>query len=130
MGAMTTADVPPTVLGLNPFEPGFFDDPYVQYRALREQARIHKSELGPWLITRWADVHTMLRKPGTSVEDRNIAMEGPSRREQMNEKRAAQGAPPIERSLAILNIDPPDHTRIRRLVSKAFTPRAVERIRE
>lgn len=47
----------------------------------------------------------------------------------MNELRAANGGAPIERSLAILNIDPPDHTRIRRLVSKAFTPRAVERIR-
>jgi cytochrome P450 len=39
------------------------------------------------------------------------------------------GGPMPDRSVAILNIDPPDHTRIRRLVSKAFTPRAVERIR-
>ena len=47
----------------------------------------------------------------------------------MNELRAEHGATQIERSLAILNIDPPDHTRIRKLVAKAFTPRAVERIR-
>jgi cytochrome P450 len=120
---------PTTVIGLNPFEPGFYDDPYAQYAAIREADAISQTALGPWLITRWADVHTLLRTPGTSVEDRNIAFEGPSRREQMNERRAAQGAPPIERSLAILNIDPPDHTRIRKLVAKAFTPRAVERIR-
>lgn len=123
-------EAPTSVIGLNPFEPGFYDDPYAQYAAIRGSDPIHKSALGPWLITRWADVHTLLRTPGTSVEERNIAMDGPSRREQMNELRAANGAPPIERSLAILNIDPPDHTRIRRLVSKAFTPRAVERIRD
>lgn len=120
---------PTTVIGLNPFEPGFYDDPYAQYAAIRDADPISQTALGPWLITRWADVHTLLRKPGTSVEERNIEMDGPSRRQQMNERRAEQGAPPIERSLAILNIDPPDHTRIRKLVAKAFTPRAVERIR-
>lgn len=126
---MADADAP-TVLGLNPFEPGFFDDPYTQYAALREAEPIHHSALGPWLITRWEDVHTLLRKPGTSVEERNITnFEGASRREVMNEVRAGQGFEPQGRSLAILNIDPPDHTRIRKLVSKAFTPRAVEQIR-
>jgi len=123
-------DAPTTVIGLNPFEPGFYDDPYAQYAAIREADPISKTALGPWLITRWEDVHTLLRKPGTSVEERNIDMGGPTRREQMNELRAQQGAPPMERSLAILNIDPPDHTRIRKLVAKAFTPRAVERIRD
>ena len=120
---------PTTVIGLNPFEPGFYDDPYAQYAAIREADPISKTALGPWLITRWEDVHTLLRKPGTSVEERNIEMGGPSRRELMNELRAEHGADQIERSLAILNIDPPDHTRIRKLVAKAFTPRAVERIR-
>ncbi|MCU1355123.1 MAG: putative cytochrome hydroxylase [Acidimicrobiales bacterium] len=123
---MSADDVPRTVLGLNPFEPGFYEDPYVQYAALREQDPIHKSALGPWLITRWDDVHALLRKPGTSVEERNIEMEGPSRRERLGD---LAGTGTWQRSLAILNIDPPDHTRIRRLVSKAFTPRAVERIR-
>jgi cytochrome P450 len=121
---------PTSVIGLNPFEPGFYDNPYAQYAAIRSTDPIQKSAIGPWLITRWADVHTMLRKPGTSVEERNVTMDGPTRRERMNELRAANGGSPIERSLAILNIDPPDHTRIRRLVSKAFTPRAVERIRD
>ncbi|WP_426572059.1 cytochrome P450 [Aquihabitans sp. McL0605] len=124
-----TDEAPTSVIGLNPFEPGFYANPYAQYAEIRATDPIHKSALGPWLITRWADVHTLLRTPGMSVEERNITMDGPSRRERMNELRAANGGAPIERSLAILNIDPPDHTRIRRLVSKAFTPRAVERIR-
>jgi cytochrome P450 len=111
--------------GLNPFEPGYYDDPYRQYAQLREHDPVHRSELGPWLITRWADVHTVLRRPGTSVDERNLP-EGRRRRDRLAEidpKRANRA------SHAILNIDPPDHTRLRQLVSKAFTPRAVERIR-
>lgn len=111
--------------GLNPFEPGYYDDPYRQYAQLREHDPVHRSELGPWLITRWADVHTVLRRPGTSVDERNLP-EGRRRRDRLVEvdpKRAERA------SHAILNIDPPDHTRLRKLVSKAFTPRAVERIR-
>lgn len=120
------ADAPPSVIGLNPFEPGFYDNPYRQYAEIQAERPIHKSELGPWLVTRWDDVHAVLRKPGTSVEERNIAHEGPSRREQLAD--LVEGRE-VRRSQAILNIDPPDHTRIRRLVSKAFTPRAVEQIR-
>ena len=63
------ADAPPTVIGLNPFEPGFYDDPYRQYAEIQATRPIHKSDLGPWLVTRWDDVHAVLRKPGTSVED-------------------------------------------------------------
>ncbi|MEZ5183938.1 MAG: cytochrome P450 [Acidimicrobiales bacterium] len=121
-------DAPPEVMGLNPFAPGFFDDPYAQYAEVRAAHPIHQSPLGPWLITRWDDVHALLRRPGTSVEERNIVTDAPTRAERLAEVRMA-GGPSPERSLAILNIDPPDHTRIRRLVSKAFTPRAVERIR-
>jgi len=120
------AQVPDTVIGLNPFEPGFYDNPYGQYAALQANDPVHKSALGPWLVTRWDDVHAVLRKPGTSVEERNIDRDGPSRRQQIADLVDGRQA---ERSLAILNIDPPDHTRIRRLVSKAFTPRSVERIR-
>lgn len=124
-------DAPPEVLGLNPFEPGYFENPYAQYAQVRETNPIHQSPLGPWLITPWADVHVLLRTPGTSVEDRNIVSEGVRRSDRFAELRAEQGLEPgPDRSLAILNLDPPDHTRIRRLVSKAFTPRSVERIRE
>lgn len=120
------ADAPPSVIGLNPFEPGYYDDPYRQYAEIQSTRPVHKSEMGPWLVTRWDDVHTVLRKPGTSVEERNIAHDGPSRRQQLADLVEGREA---RNSRAILNIDPPDHTRIRRLVSKAFTPRAVEQVR-
>lgn len=119
-----TVEPPATVLGLDPFAPGFYENPYEQYANLRESDPVHKSEFGLWLVTRWEDVHALLRRPGMSVEDSNVA--GENRRDRLAAQ--VEGRQP-RKSLAILNIDPPDHTRIRRLVSKAFTPRAVELIR-
>ena len=106
---------------LDPFEPGFFDDPYRQYARLRELAPVHQNPLGPWTLTRYDDCSRLLRDPSLSVEERHSAY---SRREALFE---AAGVERRNRgSRAILNLDPPDHTRIRRLVSKAFTPRRVE----
>ena len=106
---------------LNPFEPGFFDDPYAQYRRLRELRPVHQSPLGPWTLTRYEDVSRLLRDPSLSVEDANATDD---RRGGLfpDDDRQRRG------SLAILNLDPPDHTRIRRLVNKAFTPRRVEHL--
>jgi cytochrome P450 len=117
---------PAPVLGLNPFEPGFYENPYDQYAELRENDPVFRSPLGSWVITRWADVHTILRRPGMSVEDRNVNGDS-TRRDRLADLVPGRE---VRRSLAILNIDPPDHTRIRRLVSRAFTPRSVEQIRE
>jgi len=104
---------------LNPFEPGFFDNPYDQYRRLRELRPVHKSPVGPWTLTRYEDCSRLIRDPTTSVEVAN-AVEDQRSTLFTNEERQERG------SLAILNLDPPDHTRIRRLVQKAFTPRRVE----
>lgn len=112
--------------GLDPFAPGFFANPYAQYEHLRDHDPIHHSMFDTWMITRWDDVHTLLRRPNTSVEDRKIRSDGPTRRQRLAD--LVEGREE-QRSLAILNLDPPDHTRIRKLVAKAFTPRAVERIR-
>jgi cytochrome P450 len=112
--------------GLNPFEPGFFEHPYDQYRRLREGGRVQQMPFGGFLLTQWEDVHTLLRTPNTSVEDDNIANVDLTRRQlfdQMRPDRDRRG------SMGILNIDPPDHTRLRKLVSKAFTPRTVEQLR-
>jgi cytochrome P450 len=109
----------------NPFEPGHDEDPYRQYRALREADPVHASPLGVWLLFAYDDVHRLLRDPGLSVEDRN-AHPTP-----LTELAASvRGESEAERgSLAMLNRDPPDHTRLRRLVSKAFTPRTIQQLR-
>lgn len=108
----------------NPFEPGYFDDPYAQFARLRELDPVHATLDGNWMLFRYDDVFRILRDPTTSVDDRNIAAS--AKGQQMAEllgDRAERG----ERSM--LGLDPPDHDRLRRLVSKAFTPRAIEALR-
>jgi cytochrome P450 len=108
----------------DPFAPGFTDDPYPQYAMLRAQAPVYQHPLGFWLLTRYDDVSWLLRA-GLSVEDRNVA-DGPFR--QLQDQ--MYGDQPVQTDKAsMLDRDPPDHTRLRRLVSKAFTPRAVEALR-
>jgi cytochrome P450 len=111
-------------LSLNPFEPGFFDNPYAQYRALREQRPVHHNPIGPWTVLRYDDVLHILRDPELSVEDRNAHLD---LRNQVFEDLMGDRRRRGDRG--ILNIDPPDHTRLRRLVSKAFTPNMVRSLR-
>jgi cytochrome P450 len=108
----------------DPFAPGFTDDPYPQYAALRDTAPVYQHPLGFWLLSCYDDVSWLLRA-NLSVEDRNIAaIPLLELREQMYGEGAAR-----PRRVAMLYRDPPDHTRLRRLVSKAFTPRAVQALR-
>ncbi|HMG40864.1 MAG TPA: cytochrome P450 [Acidimicrobiales bacterium] len=108
----------------NPFEPGFADDPYDQYSRIREAGRTQRSLFDNLLIHRYDDCFALLRQAGTSVDDTNanvvIGRQIPPELLQGREQRGRH---------AILNLDPPDHTRIRRLVSKAFTMRRVEQLR-
>jgi cytochrome P450 len=108
----------------DPFAPGFTDDPYPQYAALRAAAPVFQHPFGFWLLTSYDDVSWLLRA-GLSVEDRNIAASPLLElREQMYGEQAAR-----PRGVSMLDRDPPDHTRLRRLVSKAFTPGAVQALR-
>ena len=114
--------LPPPVF--DPFAPGFTDDPYPQYAALRAQAPVYRHPVGFWLLTRYEHVSWLLRA-GLSVEDRNV-----TDRQLLDVRRQLGGAEAARRGgISMLDRDPPDHTRLRRLVSKAFTPRAVEALR-
>jgi len=109
----------------NPFEPGFFDDPYRQYRALREHDPVHRSPLEVWVLFRYDDIVGILRDSSLSVQVDNAT---PTARMQLFAEQAPDEAK--ERGAhSILNVDPPDHTRLRRLVSKAFTPKMVHELR-
>jgi cytochrome P450 len=105
----------------DPFAPGFTDDPYPQYAAVRAAAPVYEHPFGFWLLTGYDEVSWLLRA-NLSVEDRNVTAGSLlARREEMYGEEA--GRP---RGVSMLDRDPPDHTRLRRLVSKAFTPRAVQ----
>jgi cytochrome P450 len=127
---VTTSETPDTgylPVMLNPFEPGFFDDPYSQYRLVREQDPVHFSPIGAYALFRYDDVYRVLRDPSLSVEERHmtpLAVAAPDPEiEAMFEERREGG------SHNMLNLDPPDHHRLRRLVSKVFTPRTIEELR-
>jgi cytochrome P450 len=114
----------PTPL-FDPFAPGFTDDPYPQYALMRSQAPVYQHPFGFWLLTRYEEVSRLLRA-GLSVEDENVAADSLLR--QLREDVYGDGAPRAN-SLSMLDRDPPDHTRLRKLVSKAFTPRAIQALR-
>jgi cytochrome P450 len=113
-----------TVLTYNPFEPGFIEDPYSRYASMREVDPVHHSELEFWVLFRYDDILRFLRDPSLSVEDRNARMTALDEMvRQLVGDRADRG------SRSMLSRDPPDHTRLRKLVTKAFTPRVIEDLR-
>jgi cytochrome P450 len=107
----------------NPFDPAFRADPYPFYDRLRSEAPAFDTGFGLVVLTRYADVGHALRSNDFSrdLEANATPREDPI--SQRRRQRASQG------SKSILNLDPPDHTRLRRLVSKAFTPTAIEALR-
>ena len=105
----------------NPFAEGFTDDPYPHYAELRAAAPVHESPLGFWVLSEYEDVSALLRS-GHSVEEHHLAP-GPLR--ELTQSVYGDRARRMN-GLSMLDQDPPDHTRLRRLVTKAFTPRAVE----
>jgi cytochrome P450 len=109
----------------NPFAPGFLDDPYATYRALLEHNPVSWDPVfEAWLFTRYEDVDYVLTHPNTSADRR-------SARNRLAEmaRQQEQNFGPFSRAPTMLTSDPPVHTRLRKLVSKAFTPRAVENLR-
>jgi cytochrome P450 len=105
------------------FTRAFIDDPYPAYAWLREHKPVHKTKLPngveAYLVTRYEDAKAVLADPRLS---KNAATSYPGWQP------GRTGIPGEHRSgiaAHLLNLDPSDHTRLRRLVSKAFTPRRV-----
>jgi cytochrome P450 len=117
-----TETLPPPLF--DPFAPGFTDDPYPQYAVMRAQAPVYQHPFGFWLLTGYEEVSWLLRTPGLSVEDGNMAADSLLR--QMRDELYGGEEAPRASAVSMLDRDPPDHTRLRRLVSKAFTPRAIQ----
>ncbi|MET9898050.1 cytochrome P450 [Streptomyces sp. NPDC006446] len=102
----------------------FATDPYPAYAWLREHAPVHRTRLPSgveaWLVTRYADAKQTLA-------DQRLS-KNPAHHDEPAHAKGRTGIPgerKAELMTHLLNIDPPDHTRLRRLVSKAFTPRRV-----
>jgi len=114
----------PVIGRYNPFHPSFRRDPYRVYRRLQQQAPVYFSPaLRGWIVSRHGDVVRLLSDPRLSCDRRQASM---AKKLEIFESMRPDLAQAVLRSL--LMIDPPDHTRVRRLVSRAFTPRVVDRL--
>ncbi len=103
--------------GANPLDPAFRDDPYPALARLRALDPVNHTPVGIWRLGRYADVVRLLKdvRCGVRTTDGRLPGVDESQLEYQRE--------------FMLQQDPPAHTRLRRLVSRAFTPRAVEAMR-
>jgi cytochrome P450 len=100
-------------------DPGFIEDPYPVYHRLRAEDPVHRHPFGFYALTRYDDVADFLR-------DARFDKHG---YQALFESRFGGGPGSSWLALSMLFRDPPDHTRLRALVGKAFTPRVVEALR-
>ncbi len=93
----------------NPLSPKFMDDPYPSYAKLRRKDPVHWSRLiKSWVLTTHGDVDSVLRDNKRFANDTRNALD------QMTENQ-------VNEVHSMLYLDPPDHTRLKSLVSQAFT---------
>ncbi|HEY6495631.1 MAG TPA: cytochrome P450 [Trebonia sp.] len=107
-----------TAFAFNPFAEGFAEDPYPHYAELRAAAPAYEHPLGFWIISRYEDV-SRLQRSGHSVDEANL-----TRLPRWKSDSGTLGRENrMMHGLAVLDQDPPDHTRLRRLVSAPFSRR-------
>jgi len=116
-------ETPPIAMGLSPMNPEYQKDPFTLLDDVRERGRaVHDSVLGRYIVGRFEDVQQILNDRDLMVDPRKAEANGFNA---MFRQRLDDGT----RQPSMLFLDPPDHTRLRALVTKAFTPRAIEQMR-
>jgi hypothetical protein len=109
----------PTGVAATALDPAYQRDPDPVHDTLREREPVHHDKvLQRWLLTRHDDVDTLLRDRSLSADPRRGSPD----------TFMAAFVNPNGREPSILLMDPPEHTRLRGLISKAFTPRAIEQM--
>jgi cytochrome P450 len=110
----------------NPLDPAFRVDPYPCYARLRAEAPIYQTPVGSWVLSRYVDCAAALRDHARWSSDlRNNAVY----QRALAEGRVDPSQEALGKTPPFLVLDPPDHTRLRGLVNKAFTPKVVEGLR-
>lgn len=115
----------PLGMRLSPMNPEYQEDPFSLLDEVREEARIVRDDvLGRYIVARFEDVQQILNDRDLAVDPRK-GEDGTFNK--MFRDRFSEEA--TERAPSMLFLDPPDHDRLRGLVTKAFTPRAIENMR-
>lgn len=109
----------------NPFRPSYIEDPYPVLARLRQEEPVHWSpDLGGWVLTRYDDCLRALTDDDRFSSDPANAS-GPFG----DSVRSRRAVVPLGEAPILGNSDPPDHTRLRTIVNRAFTPAAIDRMR-
>ncbi|MEU1550383.1 cytochrome P450 [Nocardia sp. NPDC005745] len=112
---MTDTLVPDDTIDFDPYSEKFLTDPDRTFRRLRDDAPVyHNPAYGFWALSRYEDVAPAMKDFQTYSSARGITLE-----------MVLDPDPPDEAIPMIIMMDPPGHTRMRKLVSKVFTPRAI-----
>ena len=100
---------------LRRLDPAFLDDPFPVYRALREHAPVHRMPDGSYFLSRYDDCAAVYRDHETWSSDKTVDF------------RPNLGEGPLyeHHTTSLVFSDPPYHTRVRKLLAPAFTPRAL-----
>ncbi len=99
-------------------------DPYPRYAMLRAGAPVHHSMFGFWALSRYDDCQQLLRQSGVGKD-----FSGAAASMGLTDAQSAEQARFRSDHSNMLLADPPDHTRLRSLATRAFTPRTVETLR-
>jgi pimeloyl-[acyl-carrier protein] synthase len=102
--------------GVDPTTTNLKPNPHALYRHLRDVQPVNLTPMGDWRLSRYTDIQKLLKHSRSGMRDMNGLIPGETRAES-------------EASKFMLRMDPPDHDRLRNLVSKAFTPRALNSMR-
>ncbi|NNN35110.1 cytochrome P450 [Streptomyces sp. S3(2020)] len=107
------------MLGFDPTDPGFQQDPYQHYRRLRENTPVFRSPAGFWVLSRHRDCDLVMR-------DERFGYPSPSAatQEAAGDGTALPGGFADQRHMLIF-MNPPDHTRLRRVLRDTFGPRVM-----
>jgi len=121
-----TIDAAGRAISLDPRDPAFYDDPYPAYHAIRAAAPVfYWRQYGFWCFAGHADVSTLLRDRRFGRQILHVAS-----REKLGWSEPAahlQAFHAVERH-SLLELEPPEHTRLRTLINRAFVSRQVERL--
>lgn len=102
--------------GVDPTSTDLKPNPHAHYRHLRETQPVNLTPRGDWRLSNYADIQKLLKHSRSGMRDRSGLIPEETREES-------------DASKFMLRMDPPDHDRLRNLVSKAFTPRALNSMR-
>jgi cytochrome P450 len=105
------------------FSPKMLVDPYPAYHAMRERGRVQRTAAGHWFVTGYEEVSRLLTDP------RFGEAAGRGGRIRLSRDNREGSHQLLGRVDTMLSVDPPEHTRLRRLVSRAFTPRSMQKMR-